>query len=274
MPHQQFRALNLPGISLSLRVLFSAFLIVVSLGLAMAGLQVLMTHGMADGDFGLSRDDIVYSYYGDRGGSRLEVKLDGTMKDKAGVADRAAIVKWVQTGSPRDEWDGRVQAVFAANCVKCHGTIPGLADFRTYDGVKRFAQIDEGKDTPALARVSHIHLFGISFISFFVCLIFSLTVGIPTWLKATAIATPFVFQVIDVMSWWLTAWSPSFAFLTIIGGSCYGLTSGFMVLTSLYQMWVMPLRGRTSLENTWAHLPAVSPPEDGPAGSSSPMPPR
>ena len=258
MSNQWPRGLNLPGISLSLRALFSAFLIVISLGLGMALLQIFMTHGMADGEFGLSKDAIVYSYYGDRGGSRLEVKLEGTMKDKAGVADRAAIVKWVQTGSPKEEWDAEVQQVFANNCTKCHGAIPALADFRTYEGVKVFAQIDEGKDAPALTRVSHIHLFGIAFISFFVCLIFSLTVGIPSWLKATAIVTPFVFQVVDVLSWWLTAWSPSFAFLTIIGGTFYNLATAFMIAASLYQMWVLPYRGHTSLENTWSRLPAVS----------------
>ena len=250
--------LNLPGLSLSLRVLFSAFLVVISIGLMMAGLQLLFTHGMADGKFGLSMDDVVYSYYGDRGGSRLEVKLEGTMKDKASVADRAAIVKWVQKGSPKDQWDRGVGDVFAVNCVKCHGTIPGLADFRTYEGARQFAQIDEGKDPPALARVSHIHLFGIAFISFFVCLIFSLSVGVPSWLKATAVATPFVFQLVDVASWWLTAWSPGFAFLTIIGGTCYQAANAFMIVTSLYQMWVMPLRGQTSLENTWTRLPPVA----------------
>ena len=260
MSDSPLRALNLPGLSLSLRVLFTSYLIVISVGLAMAGLQILFTHGMADGKFGLSKDDVVYSYYGDRGGSRLEVKLEGTMKDKASVADRAAIVKWVQTGSPRARWDSDISDVFAVNCVKCHGAIPGLADFRTYDGVKNFAQIDEGKDPPALARVSHIHLFGISFISFFVCIIFSLSVGLPSWLKATVIATPFVFQLTDVLSWWLTAWSPGFAFLTMIGGTCYQLASFFMILTSLYQMWILPLRGETSQENTWMRLPPVAPP--------------
>ncbi len=244
MTIDQSRPINLSVISLPLRLLFSAFLIVISLGLAMAGLQILYTHGMADGEFGLSRDDIVYSYYGDRGGSRLEVKLKGTMKDKASVADRAAIVKWVQEGSPKEQWDEKVQSIFASNCVTCHGAIPGLADFRTYEGIKGFAQIDEGKDPPALARVSHIHLFGIAFISFFVCLIFSLSVGLPTWVKSVAIVTPFVFQVVDVLSWWLTAWTPSFAFLTIIGGTCYQLASFFMIVTSLYQMWIMPLRAR------------------------------
>jgi hypothetical protein len=49
----------------------------------MAGAQIILTHGMADGKLGVSVDDIVYSYYGNRSGSKLEAKLNGSMKDKA-----------------------------------------------------------------------------------------------------------------------------------------------------------------------------------------------
>jgi len=55
----------------------------------MAGAQILLTHGMADGKLGLSMDDIVYSYYGN---SRLEAKLNGSMKDKAPEDVRAKLI--------------------------------------------------------------------------------------------------------------------------------------------------------------------------------------
>ncbi len=251
-------ALNLPALSLSLRVLFTGYLLVVSVGLLMSGLQILLTHGMADGKLGLSKDDIVYSYYGNRSDSRLAAKLDGTMSDKANTADKAAIIKWVESGSPEPVWDSQIGAVFASNCVKCHGTIPGLADFRSYAGVEPYAAIDEGASIHSLTRVSHIHLFGIAFIFFFVCIIFSLAVGLPSWLKALLIGTPFAFLLIDILAWWLTKWFPSFAFLTMIGGFAYNAASGLMIVTALYQMWVMPLRGRSSQENTWARLPPVA----------------
>ena len=230
--------MNLTNIKLSLKVLFTGYLIVIGIGLAMSGLQILLTHGMADGEFGLSKDDIVYSYYGNRGGSRFEVKLEGTMKDKADSHDRAAIVKWVQNGSTQEDWDRDVGLVFTKNCVKCHGTIPGLADFTTYEKAKPFALFDEGATVGALTRVSHIHLFGIAFIFFFVCVIFSLATGIPEWIKAAAIGAPFIFLSVDIMSWWLTKWYPGFAWLTIIGGFTYNLAAAFMILTSLYQMWL------------------------------------
>ncbi len=61
--------------------------------------------------------------------------------------------------------------------------------------------------------------------------------GIPSWLRVTAVAMPYVFITIDVFSWWATKWVPAAAYLTILGGFGYAVSSGFMILTSLYQMW-------------------------------------
>ena len=75
--------LTLGHLSLTNRVLFSGFLIVIGIGLLMSGLQILLTHGMADGEPGLLKKDIVYSFYGNRSGSKLETALNGKMKSKA-----------------------------------------------------------------------------------------------------------------------------------------------------------------------------------------------
>ena len=242
---------NLTNIATPLKVLFSGYLLVIGIGLLMSGAQILLTHGMADGKFGFSVDDIVYSYYGNRGGSRLEVKLEGTMKDKADSHDRAAIVKWVQNGATKEGWESETGAIFAKNCVKCHGTIPGLADFTTWEKVKPLAQFDEGATVDALTMVSHIHLFGIAFIFFFVCMIFSLAVRIPALLKSIAIGAPFLFLTVDIFSWWMTKWYPSFAYLTILGGLSYNLAAAYMILVSLWQMWVWPLLGRPVVDDPW-----------------------
>lgn len=228
---------SLPRLALHWRVLFSGYLCVISVGLLMSGLQILLTHGMADGELGLSVDDVVYSYYGNRGDSQLEAKLNTTMKDKADEHDRAVLVRWAREGSSREQWDTTVAPVVMANCVKCHGTIQGLPDFRTYEGLAPYAKVDEGKTVNALTRVSHIHLFGIAFIFFFVCGIFALAEGVSPALKAAAIGMPFLFLVIDIAAWWLTSWSPSFAYLTIIGGFSYNVAAAFMIVTSLWQMW-------------------------------------
>lgn len=232
-------SVNLTNIGLPLRALFTGYLLVASVGLVTAGLQVLLTHGMADGKFGLSVDDIVYSYYGNREGSKLESKLNGTMKDKASTQERAQIIKWVREGSPEHVWNSEISSVVAKNCTMCHGVIPGLPNFTTYEGIKAVAKIDEGASINDLTRLSHIHLFGIAFIFFFICLIFNLSVGINPTLKALAIATPFVFLIVDIFSWWMTKWFPSFAYFTIVGGVCYNVASAYMILISLYQIWIL-----------------------------------
>ena len=51
--------LTLGTLSLTYRILFTGFLLVMGLGLCMAGAQIMLTHGLADGKAGLSMDDIV-----------------------------------------------------------------------------------------------------------------------------------------------------------------------------------------------------------------------
>lgn len=243
--------LNLPSLGLSIRVLFTGYLLVVGFGLSMAGAQIMLTHGMADGKLGLSIDDIVYSYYGNRNNSKIEAKLNGSMKDKAPPEVRLELIKWARSGASEAEWDSRVASLFATHCIMCHSTVPGLTDFTQYEQAKAAAETDKGQTLGALTRVSHIHLFGISFIFFFVGLIFSLSVGVPKWLKAVVILAPFAFLILDVISWWLTKFSPHFAWLTIIGGLGYTLASSFMWVTSMYQMWILPRNGKEYVVNEW-----------------------
>ncbi|MCF6346436.1 MAG: hypothetical protein L3J00_08220 [Thiomicrorhabdus sp.] len=113
------------------------------------------------------------------------------------------------------------------------------------------AQVDEGASVSTLARVSHIHLFGISFIFFFIGLIFSLALGFNKWVKSGLIIFPFLFLIVDISSWWLTKIDPGFAWLVIIGGIGYSLAASVMLLSSLYQMWIMPLRQQHTDVNAW-----------------------
>ncbi|HEY5994795.1 MAG TPA: elongation factor-1 alpha [Gallionellaceae bacterium] len=242
--------LNLPNLPTSLKVLFAGYLLATGLGLSLAGLQIMLTHGMADGKPGLSIDDIVYSYYGDRTGSKLESKLNGSMKDMGTAEARLDIIKWVRNGAPEADWGPHYQAVFQENCVPCHSTVPGIPDFTKLEEVKKAAKINEGASVQSLTRVSHIHMFGISFIFFFMGLIFSLAVGIPKWLKLAAIATPFAFLILDILSWWLTKWDPFFAWFTMIGGFGYSVASTFMWVTSMYQMLILSRNGKV-YGNVW-----------------------
>lgn len=243
--------LNLPSLGLSVKVLFTGYLLATGLGLLMAGMQILLTHGMADGELGLSFDDVVYSYYGNRGNSKLEAKLNGSMKANAPDEIRAKLIGWAREGASEEAYNAEIKELVATYCVGCHGGVPSLPAFDTYEKLHEVAQTDEGASIGALTRVSHIHLFGIGFIFFFIGAIFSLAIGIPKWLKELCIAMPFAFLIVDIMSWWLTHWFPAAAWLTIIGGIGYSLASTFMWVTSLYQMWIMPLDGKKYDINAW-----------------------
>ena len=242
--------LNLPNLPKFVKALFTGYLLAAGLGLCMAGLQIMLTHGMADGKPGLSVDDIVYSYYGDRNGSRLESKLNGSMKDMGTPESHIDIIKWVRNGAPEAEWEPHFKEVFAQNCVMCHSVTPGIPDFTKFEEAKKVAEVNMGASIQSLTRVSHIHLFGISFIFFFVGFIFSFAVGVPRWLKMLAIFTPFAFLIIDIFSWWMTKWNPAFAWLTIIGGIGYSAASTFMWFTSIYQMLILSRNGKV-YGNAW-----------------------
>ncbi|WP_019556326.1 hypothetical protein [Thiomicrorhabdus arctica] len=245
--------LNLPSLSLSVKALFTGYILVTGLGLLMAGAQIMLTHGMADGKLGLSVDDIVYSYYGNREGSKLESKLNGSMKGKATPEENLTMIKWAREGAPKEQWEPKIKPIVMAKCAVCHtdrhmSSLPNLTNYTTMQEV---AHIDEGAEISSLTRVSHIHLFGIAFIFFFIGLIFSMAVGFKKWVKALLIIVPFAFLILDIASWWLTKINPGFAYLVIIGGFGYSLAATVMLFTSLYQMWIMPLRGQFSDENTW-----------------------
>ena len=242
--------LNLPNMPTTVKVLFTGYLLAIGLGLCMAGLQIMLTHGMADGKPGISIDDIVYSYYGDRSGSKLESKLNGSMKEMGTPEARLDIIKWVRNGAPETEWEPHFKDTFKQHCVMCHSTVPNIPDFTKFEEVKKVAKVNEGASIQTLTRVSHIHLFGISFIFFFVGFIFSFAVGVPKLLKVIAIATPFGFLIVDVISWWLTKWNPIFAWFTLIGGFGYSVASTFMWFTSMYQMLILPRKGKI-YGNAW-----------------------
>jgi len=242
--------LNLPNLPWPLKALFTGYLLVIGVGLCMAGLQIMLTHGMADGKVGLSKNDIVYSYYGDRTHSKLESKLNGSMKANAPDAVRADIIQWVRKGAPKEAWDAHYKDVFAQNCVVCHSALPGIPNFKNFEEVQKVAATSEGATIQSLTRVSHIHLFGISFIFFFIGFIFSFAVNVPKALKVTAIAFPFAFLIIDILSWWLTKLSPNFAWLTIIGGIGYSLASSYMWFISMYQMYILSRNGKV-YGNAW-----------------------
>lgn len=222
-----------------IKVLFSGYLLTVGIGYLFALIQILFTHGMADGKFGLSIDDIVYSYYGNRSGTVMETQLNGSMKPYASEEERFTIIQWTRDGANEDEYESSgVKKIIQERCVMCHnaesGSVPNYNDFKQ---LKARTEQDEGATFSSLTRVSHIHLFGISFIFMFVGLIFSFSETAPNKIKNIAIGMPYAFLIADILSWWLTKLDPMFAWLVIIAGTGMGASFAFMWFVSLSEMW-------------------------------------
>lgn len=233
---REFSALK--DLDVPVKVLFTGYLTTVAVGYLMALIQILFTHGMADGKFGLSLDDIVYSYYGNRSGTVLETKLNGSMRDKASDQERFVIIQWVRDGADQDEYaESGAEKIIQERCVMCHNkesSLPNLADFKV---LEELAQQDEGATFGSLTRVSHIHLFGISFIFMFVGLIFSFAETSTIKYKSIAIGMPYLFLLVDILSWWLTKLHPMFAILVVLAGAGMAVSFAFMWTVSVLEMW-------------------------------------
>lgn len=224
----------------SLRSLYTAVLIILSIGYLFALIYLFHTYSARDGEPGsLSYQDLVIAYSGSGKASRLESALRGPMSTMLPQEELEAIVQWVQKGPDRDTYESQLRLVFDERCLACHdGSNPHLANLATYDAVLKVTEQDTGADIFTLVRVSHIHLFGISFIFFILGLIFSHAYVRPIWFKCAVITLPFVAVMVDVSSWYFTKLYHGFAWVVMSAGATMGLCFAFMWVVSMYQMWI------------------------------------
>lgn len=223
-----------------IKVLFTGYLITVGIGYMFALIQILLTHGMADGKFGLSIDDIVYSYYGNRSGTVLEQQLEGAMKMNAPEDERFQIIQWVRDGADEEAYkEEGIDKIIQTRCVMCHNKeASGIPNFNDFAKLKALAAQDEGATLASLTRGSHIHMFGISFIFMFVGIIFSFSETTKVEFKCIAIGMPYLFLITDIVSWWLTKFVPYFAWLVIFAGMGMAVSFIYMWATSILEMWL------------------------------------
>ncbi|WP_306304402.1 hypothetical protein [Methylogaea oryzae] len=151
-------------------------------------------------------------------------------------------MQWVRDGASKKEYEATIKPIVEQRCVACHNADAGgaIPDFTKFEEIAKRAESDQGATFASLTRVSHIHLFGISFIFMFVGIIFAFSTGVPLKPKCAAIVMPYIFLLLDITSWWLTKLNPHFALLVVIGGAGLGMAFVFMWIVSLYEMWVLP----------------------------------
>ena len=167
------------------------------------------------------------------------------MADKISDADRTRVLTWVHNGAKAETYP-QVKPIFAANCISCHmegaQSIPPLASF---EAVQKVAKADTGTSITDLAKVSHIHLFGISIIFLLTGVIFALS-ETPVWLRVCLVVVPYLTVLMDIGSWWFTKYlDPAFAYVVIAGGACMGLALAGQILIALWEMWIEPFKKAT-----------------------------
>jgi len=224
----------------SLRVLFTATLLILGIGYLFALLNVYFTYaGRAGGNpLMLSYEDIVVAYSGSGKGSRLEGALRGPMATMLPPDESAPVLAWVQQGAPRTTYEKDIRPILEKRCMACHdGSNPHLPNLSGYDNLKKVTESDTGENLATLVRVSHIHLFGVTFIFFIVGLMFSHAYVRPVWFKCTVIAMPYLSIVLDVGSWYLTKLYHPFGMVLMAAGSLMAASFAFMWLVTMYQMW-------------------------------------
>ena len=241
IPYRRFR-----DISVSERILNSVFLMTIGVGYLTALANLYYTHQAFDGKAGLSIEDIVISYHGGNEHTRLGTAINGIMKPNLMYgSDKDVIMQWIHNGAEEPEYIAKIAPILNRDCIKCHtpsinASIPDLTHYATVAEVAHAG----GATIPTLVRVSHIHLFGIAFILFFIGKIFLLC-DLNIYVKRVAVVIPFAAMLLDVLSWFITKHNESFAYVVIFSGALMGLSMSLQILLSIYQMWFYPREKQT-----------------------------
>ena len=228
-------------ISVSERILNTVFLLTVGIGYLVALTNLYYTYQGRDGKAGLSIEDIVISYYGSSSQTRLAGAVNGIMRPNLKYdSDKDVILKWIQQGADEPTYNQSIAPILVRDCIKCHtpAVNPSLPNLTSYEGVSEVAK-PGGASMPFLNRVSHIHLFGIAFILYFIGRIFLLC-DLNVTVKRIAVVIPFLAMMLDVLSWFVTRSLPGFAYVVVASGALMGISMGLQILLSVWQMWFHP----------------------------------
>lgn len=231
--------MTLRTLTLPLKVLASAFLLTIGVAylFALAYLYLIEVEPHSKHGMGLVAA-VIMKYYGERDTTKLEAALRGPMAEYVSDSQRRQLIQWIRQGAGEADFV-KVQAILTQACAECHSASSGtgLPSLMSYADVGRYTTMDLGQSIKSLVRVSHIHLFGMSFIFVLTSLIFVFS-EIPASVRALLVAIPFLAIWLDIGSWWFTKHDPIFAYIVIGGGVLMGLSLALQIGISLYEMWL------------------------------------
>ena len=231
--------MTLRTLSLPFKVLATCYLLTVGVGYLFA---IAYLYLLDFGPHGKPRVSVVQAvidkYYGKPEESPLEAVLRGSMGEHVTSAERQEIIGWLKQGALEAEF-ANIQPIVKKSCESCHSPQSGLPvpALTSYAEVSQYTAVAGGKSFKSLVRVSHIHLFGMSFIFMLTSFIFAFS-ETPKILRSVLIAIPFMAIWLDISSWWFTKFEPVFAYTVIVGGALMGLSLATQIGLSLYEMWI------------------------------------
>jgi hypothetical protein len=235
--------ISLRDLPVTLRALFTSFLIVIGIGYLMALSYLFLVDVEPHREAGQGLvEGISEKYHGSTSGTRLEAALKGTMADKLTAEERDQVFRWIRAGVTADGYT-KIEPLIIQKCAICHSAQSGLpiSPLTIFEDVQKVATPDTGLSLLQLARVSHVHLLGISIIFVLTGAIFSLSVT-PIWFRVAVLVVPYLAIIMDIGSWWATKYyDPIFAYIVLIGGAFMGLAMACQILVSLWDMWIAPL---------------------------------
>lgn len=226
--------------TISEKILYTSFLLLVGLGYLMATAYLYVTHELNDNQPGLSVADVANSYYGNRSGTHLEAAIRGPMAGNISDEDRDVMVAWLKDGAQEAGYVNDIKPILNKSCLGCHAQSSGmnLPDFSTYPRLHKYAEVDTGMSIASLLKLSHIHLFGISLLLYIVGSIF-VQAEINVWFKRFLVVSPMLAVFLDVASWFLTKWDSHYALVVIGSGALLGFSMAGQITISLYQIWTL-----------------------------------
>jgi len=235
------RHFHLRDFSTPVKVLFTCLFLTLGIGYLFAILYLYLIEiepHTKEGDNVV--EAVIHKYYGKRGETRLGASLNGAMGDNITPAQKEKIFQWLERGAKEKDYE-QVEAIFKDHCAICHSADMGMptAPLTSFEEVSQYTAVDMGQSVKTLVRVSHVHLFGMSFIFFLTGGIFGIFAfsEVDTRWRILLIATPFIAIWVDIGSWWFTKLRPVFAYTVIIGGIFMGVALLFQILISLWEMW-------------------------------------
>ena len=259
---------SLHTLDLPWKLLLTCFLLVLSSGFVVSELYLMHTTEMADGQAGMSLDDITYTFHGNKTMTTLRKQVLGSMKKYFSSehnpgkltaeeqADLDRVLAWNDRGAPEKEyWDlelkdkdknpmAVINLLFNHGCLDCHSpdaTMKGNkknSPLDRFERISKFTKPDAGMDKGRLLMLSHVHLLGMGMM-FLLAGAAVAASSWPVWLRCLLIVGGLASVPLDIFGWWGVkyggaAYSPVVMISGILMAACFGIS----VLAVLIDLWI------------------------------------